>query len=187
MHCHTNETGTGKLHCERARFIPHIALPGLTSWIFRCGNAFLSTQRRTQVEHQMAEIALKTRSAVRQEIRSKRRESKLLSTLAKASGVSYFATDSVGEKERITQNVGNPGSAARKPEGIWKAPTARRNLHKTEVCLESGFSKKLESKPKCGTSTFWDAADVDADVLLNTLLLISTFAAGYVVMLEQHS
>lgn len=132
--------------------------------------------QRARVEHMVAETALRTRSAVRQEIRSKRHEFKLLNTVALSKGDSYLSTDSSIQIERILQDTGNSSTSAGKTEELgWTSPS-RRNWSQFEVCPKPEPFK--ESTSKCGLST----GDVKGDALLNILLVVSTFAAGIGVL-----
>ncbi|OEH74385.1 putative calnexin [Cyclospora cayetanensis] len=133
--------------------------------------------KRTEIEHQMASVALKTRSAVRKEIRRRQQEAEALNVVASISRTASYSSSDTGTRKSTS------ASEKTHPERLLKKEA--ENLHSGKANFSEKQTKQAilqdlrggKATKSCRASS-WNDQDTIADTILDGFLLLSSLLLG---------
>lgn len=137
------------------------------------GSYLLCVQKRMEVEDKVAEIAFRTRSAARQEIRSLRRESEALKAISNSHHANYGTTQLRVKTEQLLQQANSFSAFVQRTKNFTEWTSLNPMDHQMGNYRMAGASRETEHK-----EALLSGEEADESILSGGFLLASTVISG---------
>lgn len=133
----------------------------------------LCMQKRMEVEDKVAEIAFRTRSAARQEIRSLRRESEALQAISNSHHANYGRTQLRVKTEQLLQQANSFSALVHRTKDFTEWTSFNPRDHQMGNCRMVGALRETEQ-----TKALLSDDEADENNLSGGIFLASTVISG---------